>query len=506
MYKDVVWLSLTDAPARGYWDQAMLEDVLVNKRHHTEIGDLKEAIVIIPTPDQNPADINKELAKLSECIVICTSDEWHRFDLAKLKHPDMILYGMYAYDTKAEVVWLPIGYTPHGRIPEHYEERPNDIYFSGQVNHKSREEMVKHLKVLPNFVLQESAGFAQGIDPVAYINNIKESKVVPAPSGNISPDSFRLYEALENGAVPVAEDPSYFTKLFQAYPFPAVSKPEQWKGYCEDAVKLFPSLNNRCSSWWQSWKCNLYNAFNTEDEITVVVPVSPIASHPSTAILDETIASIRAHTDAEIIVTFDGVRKEQEDKRADYELFINRFLTSCPQRVRPIIFDAHMHQSGMMRAVANLIMTPMMLYVEQDTPLITDLPIDWDLCKAKIMSGESDLVRFHYDASIHKEHKHMMLDKKAVGGFMRTSQWSQRPHLASTAFYRRIMRTCFTDESNCFIEDHMHGVCHNTYIESGEQGWQQYKLHIYHPSGDIKRSYHTDGRAGEKKFDDKQIF
>ena len=42
--------------------------------------------------------------------------------------------------------------------------------------------------------------------------------------------------------------------------------------------------------------------------ITIIVPVSPIASHPDTAILAETIESIRYHhPTAEIFLTFDGV-------------------------------------------------------------------------------------------------------------------------------------------------------------------------------------------------------
>lgn len=508
MYKDVVWLSLTDAPARGYWDQAMLEDMFKTKEHHTEIGELKQAIVVIPTADQNPDDINKELSKLDECYVICTSDEWHNFDLSKLSHANMELFSMYATDDEIDVMWLPIGYTPHGKAEFYSTERDNDIYFAGQVNHKKRKEMVKELNKLPNFKLDQSGGFAQGLNTTQYLHNIKTSKVISAPSGNISPDSFRLYEALENGAVPIADDPKYFTKLFGSYPFPAVNKSEQWSTYAEESVKLYPVLNNRCSAWWQSFKCNLYMLFNppTDRDMTVVIPVSPIKSHPSTEILAKTIASVRHHTDAEIIVTFDGVREEQEHMRADYNKFINNFLSSCPDRVRPIIFDEHLHQTGMMNAIIHLIMTPLVMYVEQDTPLVIDREIDWEACKDKLLANKANSIRFHYHNIIRKSQRQLMLDKEPDGLFRRTYQWSQRPHLARTDFYKRILKDHFSFGAKCFIEDEMYKVCENAYLEEGFNGWKKFKLHIYQPKGNIKRSYHLDGRDGEEKFEDKQVF
>jgi hypothetical protein len=61
--------------------------------------------------------------------------------------------------------------------------------------------------------------------------------------------------------------------------------------------------------------------------ITVVIPVSPIKSHPDTAILDETLDSVRYHhPTAEIILTFDGIREEQSRRWHDYEEFIRRAL------------------------------------------------------------------------------------------------------------------------------------------------------------------------------------
>ena len=75
----------------------------------------------------------------------------------------------------------------------------------------------------------------------------------------------------------------------------------------------------------------------------------------------------------------------------------------------------------------------------------------------------------------------------------RTFQWSQRPHLAPTGYYRRILGE-FPAAPNTMIEDRMHSVCQ-------VEPYDHNRLAIYHPDGDIKRSYHLDGRGSEPKFD-----
>lgn len=502
---NVVWLSLEkDTPGRGYWDQTLLEDTFTNKTHHDNIGKLKEAIVVIPTAYQNEQKINKELSKLKKCIVICTSDEENKFDLAKLKHPNMKLYANYPHDTKADVKWLPIGYTPHSKTTG-YTTKDIDILFAGQNNHQSRKSMLLGVSEHPNAVLDISKGFAQGLKPTEYIAKTQRAKVIPCPRGNISPDSFRMYEALEHGAIPVCEKPDFFNTLFGDYPFPVIDYPGQWYGYTGDGVSNYPKAQNTSCAWWQRYKEKLWTEFNGSDEVTVVIPVSPIKSHPDTRILDETIKSIRHHLDCRIIITFDGVREEQEDRRADYEVFINNVLASGYDRIYPVIFDEHQHQSGMMREILDIIDTPYILYIEQDTPLVTDLPIEWDKCIALLESGDSNMIRFHFEAFIPDPHRHMMLGK-VRDGFIKTAQWSQRPHIATTAFYRRIMHEYFSKDTKSFIEDNLHGKLWNAYRIDGGQGWNQFRVHIYHPPGNIKRSYHTDGREGMPKYDSSQVF
>lgn len=209
----------------------------------------------------------------------------------------------------------------------------------------------------------------------------------------------------------------------------------------------------------------------------------------------------------------DGVRAEQTDRKTDYEEFARRIIYTADHvwgNVCPFIFKAHTHQVGMLSQVIDEIRTPLLMYVEQDTPIVTDELIDWPAIITFLLEGRSNLVRLHSEAIILDAHSHMMHGAEEWHGrqFMRTSQWSQRPHVATVEMYRRALDQ-FTPNANCFIEDKMHGVCDEAYKIHGMAGWDEWRLHIYDHNdghGNLKRSYHTDGRAGGPKFEGEQVF
>ena len=90
------------------------------------------------------------------------------------------------------------------------------------------------------------------------------------------------------------------------------------------------------------------------------------------------------------------------------------------------------------------------------------------------------------------------------GVFLQTYQWSQRPHLSTVEYYREYVLKEIPDQM--FIEDWIHGAVHEAYIVpwkkyGSRDGWNIHKLWIYYPSKtNSKRSYHTDGRQGLRKF------
>jgi hypothetical protein len=363
-----------------------------------------------------------------------------------------------------------------------------------------------------------SPGFTQGLAHREYAALLASAEVVPCPAGPESVDSFRVWESLEAGCVPVVDgkrpgvaDRGLWGKVLGGrVPFPIVDEWTEFPPALPDRVRV--------SAWWQGWKrqfCQRIGATIRElsgiqpvpQSVTVVIPTSPIASHPDTGIFEETLASVRYwFPDAEVIVTCDGVRPEQEHYRDRYEKYLANltWLAGRDGRVLPVVHDEHLHQAEMLRRALPLVESPLVLFVEHDTPLVTDEPIDWESVQAAVLSGEVDLVRFHYESGVHPEHEHLMLDDKprdvAGAPLLRTVQWSQRPHLAATGFYRRLLEQEFRAGYVGMVEDLMHGVVHNAWREFGLAGWDRYRLAMYAPEGNIKRSLHLDGRGDDPKW------
>lgn len=236
------------------------------------------------------------------------------------------------------------------------------------------------------------------------------------------------------------------------------------------------------------------------NDTTVLIPVSPIPSHPSTEILDHTIASIRERLpESEIIVLFDGVPAWHEDMRKDYEDFKQAMLWRIEHQLHnvvPLVFDKHSHQSLMVKKALELVRTPLLLFSEQDTPLTGEIP--FERITEAVSTGYANLVRFHHEAQVHPEHEYLMLDKEPIDilgvPYLRCRQWSGRPHLASTKFYRDIAEKYWDDQPR-FIEHIMYGVV-------VEGAYDEFRLHIYAPEGTQVRSLHLDGRrSGAKSYD-----
>lgn len=236
------------------------------------------------------------------------------------------------------------------------------------------------------------------------------------------------------------------------------------------------------------------------NNITVIIPICPMPSHPGTEVLDQTLASIRERLpDSEIILMFDGVNPTLMHLKDAYEQYTQNMLwriNNEMENVMPLVFQGHKHQSLMLVEAMQYVRTPLILWSEQDTPLHNDIPFPG--LSEVVLSGYANSIRFHHEASIHPDHQQLMLDENPIDilgqPLIRTMQWSGRPHLASTQFYRDIINKYWTDKPE-FIEHRMYG----TVVEGN---YDEFRLHLYAPEGTQVRSLHLDGRRrGAKEYD-----
>jgi hypothetical protein len=508
-----------------------LEETFGNFDQRWDIRDVPSgegAVVVIPA-EYNATHIDKlndDLALLPWVVLVLASDERGLFPVEDLRpHPSLKLWVMTPHFEAHE---FPIGtqfigeFYPQDarqRIAQfkyHALDRDHDCSFSGQITHQRRHEMVEALEPL-GYYLNKTQGFTQGLSRDDYYELLSVTRCTPAPSGPATLSSFRAFEALESGGVPIldlvcptAQDGILYWEsvLGQDHPLPTVFHWSEAQRWIEDVAMRWPDSGTQVFSWWQMYKREtrnrLFEGIPGYDfgDLTILIPTSPIPSNPSTSILDETIASVRFHfPEADIIIMCDGVRAEQEGSRAEhYAWYLQEVCWKANfewKNVYPLVFADHQHQANMTRVALDLVRTPLIMFVEHDTPLVTDEPFDWlniiDLCK----SDDIDILRFHFEAHVHPEHESMMIDKKVFTmhgvPVRRTVQWSQRPHIAKREYYANILAQYFPHTGRTMIEDKMHSVA--------QQCPDSHRIAIYHPGNkNIKRSLHTDGRGTDEKF------
>jgi hypothetical protein len=231
-----------------------------------------------------------------------------------------------------------------------------------------------------------------------------------------------------------------------------------------------------------------------KDMITVVVPTCPRPSHPSTKILDATIASVRRELpDAHIIITCDGPRDTlSQTDLVKYGGFISA-IEGRYENARVVRFTERGHQTGNMQAILPDIKTPIIFYVEDDWQILPN--VQWKLLGDLILRGEYNYIKLYPQARISPWHEHHMFRRvhHEIGSehvfMVQTNQFSANPHLAATDWYQGLYANGMLRDRVDFIEEALHGTI-------GQCPWEAYKLGIYNPDhGDMYRCLHLDGKG-----------
>ncbi len=511
------------------WDTTMLRDLLTGR--FGPVPDFGDVICISGRHHYDDVDaINAAIAKYQGVVVIIHSDEESLFPVERLVHPNMRLWVQTPKPGRHNGLTMtsfPVGYTPHTQHPPMpLDDPPNDWGFAGQITNSRREEAAAAMRGMSNNgSALFTAGFTQGYPPDMYASLLHQSKTVPCPSGPVIADCFRIWEALQYGAIPLVDavlpngSKSELANDLTWSPMRRID--ESWDDLAATVRDVtgdsWLMKTNTHQVWWLAYKKHLAQLlagditavtdrrFNHPGvPVTVLMPTSPVMSHPSTEIIEQTIESVRERLpDAEIIIMVDGVRDEQEHLRHRYETYTRRLLWFANHRwgnVTVNLHSEHRHQVQMTRIALDLVKTNTILFVEHDTPLVGD--IDFAGLVKSIELSEFRVARLHHESHILDAHMHLMIGDgphtmPLFYGDMPvwlTTQWSQRPHLASAFFYKRWLDEWFGPKAISMIEDRMHGAAQ-------ERDWDEFQIVIYTPEGDsIQRSTHLDARGEDPKF------
>lgn len=269
------------------WDTHMIDLLFANALYPTGLefsrvdAYSKTPGIILIVPSRywagHELEISGALSKYDWVLAIRTSDEEDLFDAAKVDHSNIKWWIQTPKVGKdyGTARFIGVGFPPHlsGLDPEP-PERPVDVFLSAQDTHQRRTEAFLAL-ARDTHVQRVTAteGFTQGIAPAEYARQMCGAKIAPAPSGAVSPDSFRLWEALEAHAIPIADDisPTYDSRgfwdmLLPGAPFPVLADYENLPGWIDDLLADYPGNANRITAWWIAYKRSI--ALNLREDLT----------------------------------------------------------------------------------------------------------------------------------------------------------------------------------------------------------------------------------------------
>lgn len=273
----VGWLAPSEC-----WDQNLIRNLTSNRLYDTGLKfrhfqgfppshQAEGCILSIPGAywhDQYDS-VNEALTAYRWVLGIRCSDECDLFDVSRIEHANIKWIVQTPRKDYPDARVFGVGYPPHfNDLPSEPPSKDVDVFLSAQNTHVRRAKCFEALRQVSTVnqvvAVHETSGFTQGMDHDVYAATMVGTRVAPAPSGAVSCDSFRFWEALEAHCVPVADTVSpvdgltdYWTRLFPEAPFPILTTYSNLPGYVQDALKSWPANANRIVAWFMRYKRQL---------------------------------------------------------------------------------------------------------------------------------------------------------------------------------------------------------------------------------------------------------
>lgn len=226
--------------------------------------------------------INHIKAMGNKVILYHMGDERLDKDISAYDQCDLIIRNYYSSNIinsnylAGKVMWAPNGFRTgvgpraSGDLKKaHY--RQSLASFLGWINNPDSFNSERTSFVDPakscgeNLYVLPSNGFAGGYNVGLYSAIMEDSIFAPCPAGN-SPETIRLYDALELGCIPISLSQEFLLSkdalaLIGPVPFPILNSWSELPGFLEQAKsgvlsnpEKISALQEKCIHWWESYK------------------------------------------------------------------------------------------------------------------------------------------------------------------------------------------------------------------------------------------------------------
>ena len=270
----LVWQFRPDQAWETDWLRFLLEGTVGSEHMDNSWSFLAPTMIVVDNrlvPEKVPY-YRRAFENGCKVILIHLSDEAFNDDTGAYPFCEAVIrnYRSDVLAQNARMLFLPLGYKAgFARLdatPKAAGARKNLWSFAGDPNKLTRSDMITALTAIAGGALHLTSGFnaADCLSTGDYRALMEESAVIPCPCGWSNLESFRVYEALEAGCIPMVEKRKgfdYFTALLGPHPLPTVTT------WAEGAALLqrykengsLDALQQECGAWWAAYKPRFKN-------------------------------------------------------------------------------------------------------------------------------------------------------------------------------------------------------------------------------------------------------
>ena len=245
------------------WIYEILQKIKYNVIDSEKNLEKEDILIIVDSNPEKKIELYNKLKLIcSKILLFHLGDEAGSYDLSQIYNKCNYILRAFCsnkYFKNNRVKCIPLGYK--SGISD--RQKKNSKYkwaFTGTPHKSSRHDLLFQFSDIKPFFCHKTEKFNTKIISVDEMSEVLSlTEFIPCPNGFFHPETYRLYEALQCGCVPIVENAyKYYDRLFPDNPFIKVDK---WieakpviKGWSNDQIK---KKQEECKSWWRSYKIDL---------------------------------------------------------------------------------------------------------------------------------------------------------------------------------------------------------------------------------------------------------
>ena len=246
------------------WINNILKKIQFKTIKNEKEIDEGEILIIVDSSVEKKIQLYERLKLIcSKIFLIHLGDEFGIYDMSTIYNKFNFVWRGFClnkYFRNEKVNCLPIGYKSGVFFSKQAEERKYKWSFVGTPHKSSRHDLLFQFSSIKPSFCHKTKKFNEKIIEVNEMSKILSSTIfIPCPNGFVHPETYRLYEALECGCIPIVENAyKYYDLLFPNNPFLKVDKWIEAKSVIKEwKDSQIKQKQEECLTWWSKYKDQL---------------------------------------------------------------------------------------------------------------------------------------------------------------------------------------------------------------------------------------------------------